>query len=153
MITLTEGTKAPDFKAKDQDGNLISLTDFSGKKLILYFYPKDDTPGCTAEACNLRDNYEALLSKGFAIVGVSADSEKSHAKFIKKYDLPFPLIADTDLAVANAYGTWGKKKFMGKEYMGMMRYTFVINEAGLIEKIFTKVETANHTQQILASLS
>jgi len=152
MSQLKEGDKAPDFKAKDQNGNDISLSDFKGKKLILYFYPKDDTPGCTAEACNLRDNYELLMKKGFAILGVSADNEKSHLKFIKKFELPFPLVADTDQLVANAFGTWGLKKFMGREYMGMHRYTFVINEEGLILKIFTKVETANHTQQILAAV-
>ncbi len=150
MSQLKEGDKAPAFKAKDQDGKEISLADFKGKKLILYFYPKDDTPGCTAEACNLRDNYELLMKKGFAILGVSADNEKSHLKFIKKFELPFPLLADTDQSVANAFGTWGLKKFMGREYMGMHRYTFVINEEGVIQKIFTKVETANHTQQILA---
>ncbi len=152
MSQLKEGDKAPAFKAKDQDGKEISLADFKGKKLILYFYPKDDTPGCTAEACNLRDNYELLMKKGFAILGVSADNEKSHLKFIKKFELPFPLLADTDQSVANAFGTWGLKKFMGREYMGMHRYTFVINEEGVIQKIFTKVETANHTQQILASV-
>lgn len=152
MSQLKEGDKAPDFKAKDQNGNDISLSDFKGKKLILYFYPKDDTPGCTAEACNLRDNYELLMKKGFAILGVSADNEKSHLKFIKKFELPFPLVADTDQLVANAFGAWGLKKFMGREYMGMHRYTFVINEEGLILKMFTKVETAKHTQQILAAV-
>ena len=149
MSQLKEGDKAPEFKAKDQEGKEVSLSDFKGKKLILYFYPKDDTPGCTAEACNLRDNYELLMKKGFAILGVSADNEKSHLKFIKKFELPFPLLADTDQAVAHAFGTWGLKKFMGREYMGMHRYTFVINEEGVIQKIFTKVETGNHTQQIL----
>lgn len=152
MSHLKEGDKAPAFTAKDQNGNIVSLSDFAGKKLILYFYPKDDTPGCTAEACNLRDNYEELMKKGFAILGVSADSEKSHLKFIKKFDLPFPLLADTDQAVANAYGTWGLKKFMGREYMGMHRYTFVIGEDGVLLKVFTKVETSNHTQQILAAV-
>ncbi|MBX7181067.1 MAG: thioredoxin-dependent thiol peroxidase [Bacteroidia bacterium] len=152
MSHLKEGDKAPAFTAKDQNGNTVSLSDFAGKKLILYFYPKDDTPGCTAEACNLRDNYEELMKKGFAILGVSADSEKSHLKFIKKFDLPFPLLADTDQAVANAYGTWGLKKFMGREYMGMHRYTFVIGEDGVLLTVFTKVETSNHTQQILAAV-
>jgi thioredoxin-dependent peroxiredoxin len=152
MSQLKEGDKAPAFKTKDHDGKEVSLADFKGKKLILYFYPKDDTPGCTAEACNLRDNYELLMKKGFAILGVSADNEKSHLKFIKKFELPFPLLADTDQSVANAFGTWGLKKFMGREYMGMHRYTFVINEEGVIQKIFTKVETANHTQQILAAV-
>jgi peroxiredoxin Q/BCP len=153
MSILKEGDKAPEFSGKDQNGNAVSLADFKGRKLILYFYPKDDTPGCTAEACNLRDNYQNLLDKGFAILGVSADKEKSHQKFITKYSLPFPLISDTDQAVANAFGTWGLKKFMGKEYMGMNRYTFVIDENGLILKVFTKVETANHTQQILDALT
>ncbi len=152
MSELTEGQKAPEFEAKDQNGNTVKLSDFAEKKLILYFYPKDDTPGCTAESCNLRDNYEALLEKGFAVLGVSADGEKSHQKFITKYQLPFPLISDVDKVVANAYGTWGEKKFMGRKYMGMNRYTFVIDETGAIQKIFSKVETGNHTQQILAAL-
>ena len=144
--------QAPDFTLKDQDGKEHKLSSYSNQYVLIYFYPKDDTPGCTAEACNLRDNYELLMKKGFAILGVSADNEKSHLKFIKKFELPFPLLADTDQSVANAFGTWGLKKFMGREYMGMHRYTFVINEEGVIQKIFTKVETANHTQQILAAV-
>ncbi len=148
---LKEGGKAPDFKAKDQDGNIVSLKDFKGKKLVLYFYPKDDTPGCTNEACNLRDNYAALKKKGYAIVGVSADDEKKHNKFIKKYSLPFPLLADTDKKVIEAYDVWGEKHFMGRTYDGIVRTTFVINEKGKIEKVITAVDTKNHTEQILES--
>ena len=151
MTKLKEGDKAPDFKAKDQNGNSISLSDFKGKKTVLYFYPKDNTPGCTAEACNLRDNYKKLQDEGFAIIGVSADSEKSHQKFTSKYELPFPLIPDTDKKIINAYGVWGPKKFMGREYEGINRKTFVINEEGRIEKLFEKVKTKDHTNQILES--
>lgn len=146
---LKTGDKAPAFKAKDQDGNEISLSSFAGKKLVLYFYPKDDTPGCTAESCNLRDNYNVLLKKGYAVVGVSANNEKDHKKFIKKYSLPFPLIADTEKEVCNAYGVWGKKKFMGREFMGIVRTTFVISEKGIIEEVIEKVDTENHAKQIL----
>jgi len=149
MTTLKEGDKAPAFSGKDQDGNTISLANFSGKKLILYFYPKDDTPGCTAEACNLRDNYEALLEQGFAVAGVSADTEAKHRKFIDKYELPFPLIADVDKEIIEAFGVWGPKKFMGKTYDGIHRVTFVIDGEGTIEKVFTKVKTKDHTAQIL----
>jgi len=148
-MKLKQGDKAPAFKAKDQDGNEISLNDFKGKKLVLYFYPKDDTPGCTAEACNLRDNYNVLLKKGFAVIGVSADDEKKHKKFIKKFNLPFPLIADVDKELCNAYGVWGKKKFMGREYMGIIRTTFIISEKGMIEEVIEKVDTGNHTAQIM----
>jgi thioredoxin-dependent peroxiredoxin len=148
--TLKKGDKAPAINAKDQNGTLIQLSDFKGKKLVLYFYPKDDTPGCTAEACNLRDNYAALRKKGFEILGVSADNEKKHLKFIDKYSLPFALIADTEKEVCNAYGVWGKKKFMGREYMGINRSTFVIDEKGKIEHIIEDVDTKNHTEQILA---
>jgi peroxiredoxin Q/BCP len=149
MPVLKIGEKAPAFKAVDQDGNIHSLTDYSGKKLVLYFYPKDDTPGCTAEACNLRDNYALLVKKGYKILGVSADDERSHKKFIEKYVLPFPLLADKDKNILKAYGAWGKKKLYGKEYDGILRTTFVISEKGIIEKIFTKVDTKNHTEQIL----
>lgn len=149
MNKLTQGDQAPLFEAKDQQGNPISLKEFSGKKLVLYFYPKDDTPGCTAEACNLRDNYEQFQSKGYEIVGVSTDSEKSHQKFIDKYNLPFRLIADVDKTVSEAFGVYGLKKFMGKEYMGINRSTFVIDEKGIIEKVIEKVETKNHTAQLL----
>ncbi|MGE0636067.1 MAG: thioredoxin-dependent thiol peroxidase [Bacteroidia bacterium] len=146
---LKAGYKAPLFKAKDQDGNEISLKNFTGKKLVLYFYPKDDTPGCTAEACNLRDNYNMLLKKGYAVIGVSANNEKDHKKFIKKFNLPFPLIADTEKEVCNAYGVWGKKKFMGREFMGIVRTTFIISEKGIIEEVIEKVDNENHTAQIL----
>lgn len=149
MNKLTQGDQAPSFEAKDQHGNPISLKEFSGKKLVLYFYPKDDTPGCTAEACNLRDNYEQFQSKGYEIVGVSTDSEKSHQKFIDKYNLPFRLIADVDKTVSEAFGVYGLKKFMGKEYMGINRSTFVIDEKGIIEKVIEKVETKNHAAQLL----
>ena len=148
MIQLKEGTKAPGFTGIDQNGNRITLDDFAGKKLILYFYPKDNTPGCTAEACNLRDNYETLLKKGYAIVGVSPDSEKSHKGFAGKYSLPFSLIADTSKKIMNDYGVWGEKKMYGKSYMGVIRTTFIIDEKGIIEKIITKVDTADHTEQI-----
>ena len=146
---LKAGDKAPKFKAKDQDGKEISLSDFAGKKLVLYFYPKDNTPGCTAESCNLRDNYNLLLKKGYAVLGVSANDEKDHKKFIKKFSLPFPLIADTEKEVCNAYGVWGKKKFMGREFMGIVRTTFIISEKGIIEELIKKVDNENHTSQIL----
>jgi peroxiredoxin Q/BCP len=149
MTTLKIGDEAPAFKTVDQDGNPISLSDYTGKKVILYFYPKDDTPGCTAEACNLRDNYDLLLKKGYKIIGVSADDEKSHKKFIEKYVLPFPLIPDKDKSILKAYGAWGRKNLYGKEYDGILRTTYVISEKGLIEKIFNKVDTKNHTEQIL----
>ncbi len=143
------GDKAPDFKGKDQDGNNISLKDFKEKKIVLYFYPKDDTPGCTVEACNLRDNYAELKKKGYAIVGVSADDEIKHQKFIEKYQLPFPLIADVNHKIIKNYDVWGLKKFMGKEYAGINRTTFVIDEKGILEKVITDVITKNHTEQIL----
>lgn len=152
MTHLKEGDKAPEINGKDQNGNNVSLSDFSGKKLILYFYPKDDTPGCTMEACNFRDNYQELLNKGFAVLGVSADTEKKHLKFIDKYDLPFPLIADTEKELINAYGVWGLKKFMGREYDGIHRVTFIINEEGKIEKIIEKVKNKNATGQVLEAL-
>lgn len=148
-MSLKIGDKAPSFSGNDAYGKNISLKEFSGRKLILYFYPKDNTPGCTAEACNLKDNEKELLDKGFAIVGVSADSEASHRKFIDKYSLPFPLISDTEKKIIKDYGVWGLKKFMGKEYMGIIRTTFVISEDGIIEKIFEKVKTKEHTEQIL----
>jgi peroxiredoxin Q/BCP len=149
MSHLKVGDIAPEIEAVDQNGNRVSLTSFKGKKVVIYFYPKDDTPGCTAEACNLRDNYSALQSAGYEILGVSTDSEKSHKKFIEKYNLPFSLIADTEKKVVEAYGVWGLKKFMGKEYMGTNRTTFVIDEDGKIKKVIEKVETKNHTAQIL----
>jgi peroxiredoxin Q/BCP len=152
MEQLTEGAVAPQFTGKDQDGRMVSLKDFKGKKVILYFYPKDDTPGCTAEACNLRDNYEDLLSRGFAIVGVSPDDEKSHVKFRAKFELPFSLIADPEKTIINAYGAWGEKSMYGKTYDGVLRTTFVIDESGKIQKIINKVNTGDHTKQILELL-
>jgi thioredoxin-dependent peroxiredoxin len=151
MMHLKEGDKAPVFSGKDQNGNLISLNDFKGKKVVLFFYPKDNTPGCTAEACNLRDNYAELTKQGYKVIGVSADSEKSHEKFISKFNLPFPLIADTDKKIINDFGVWGPKKFMGREYDGIHRTTFVIDEKGIIERIINKVKTKDHTAQILES--
>jgi len=148
MSELVEGNDAPNFEGKDQNGNSIKLLDFKGKKLVLFFYPKDNTPGCTMEACNLRDNYDLLLEKGYAIIGVSADSETRHQNFINKYELPFPLIADTEKEILKAYGCWGPKKFMGRSYIGIHRKTFII-ENNKIVKVFEKVKTKAHTQQIL----
>jgi peroxiredoxin Q/BCP len=149
MSILKEGDLAPAITAKDQHGKEISLNEYAGKKVVLYFYPKDDTPGCTAEACNLRDNYDQLLNQGYDVIGVSPDSEKSHLKFIDKYKLQFRLIADTDNEVAKAYGVFGLKKFMGKEYMGVNRTTFLIDEQGKIAKVISKVDTKNHSSQII----
>lgn len=151
MISLNVGDKAPDFVALNEFGQSISLSNFLGKKVILYFYPKDMTPGCTAESCNLGENYKLLQEKGFIVLGVSPDSSKSHQKFIDKYNLPFSLIADEDKAVIKAFGVWGPKKFMGKEYDGVHRTTFIIDEDGVIEKVFSKVKTKDHTNQILES--
>lgn len=153
MAELKEGSKAPAFKAVDQNGQTISLSDFKGKKVILYFYPKDDTPGCTAQACNLRDNYKALLKKGYQVIGVSTDDVKSHKKFETKYELPFPLVSDADKAIVNKYQLWGEKKFMGRTYMGTTRTTFLIDENGKIVKIINKPDTANHTEEVLAAWS
>ena len=147
--SLKEGDKAPDFKGRDQDGKIISLKDFKGKKLVIYFYPKDDTLGCTEESCNLRDNYMLFKKNGYEIIGISADSELKHQKFIKKYSLPFPLIADEDLKIIKAYDVWGYKLFMGREFDGIVRTTFVIDEKGKIEKVITKVNTKQHTSQIM----
>lgn len=152
MTNLKEGDKAPEIKAPDQHGKEVKLSGYRGKKVILYFYPKDDTPGCTKEACNLRDNYSALRDKGFEVIGVSTDPEKSHQKFIDKYELPFRLVADTEKQVVNDYGVWGKKKFMGREYDGTHRVTFIIDEEGRIENIFEKVKSAHHTEQILEAM-
>jgi len=146
---LEPGQPAPDFEVKDQNGQSIKLSDFKGKKVVLYFYPKDDTPGCTAQACNLRDNYDALLAKGYVVLGVSVDDEKAHQKFIQKYDLPFPLLADTEHQVVEKYGVWQEKNMYGRKYMGTMRYTFIINEEGIIEDIIKKVDTKNHTAQLI----
>ncbi|MFN7539006.1 MAG: thioredoxin-dependent thiol peroxidase, partial [Bacteroidota bacterium] len=148
---LKEGGKAPAFKGVDQNGQPISLADFKGKKVILYFYPKDDTPGCTTQACNLRDNYKALIKKGFQVIGVSVDDVKSHKKFETKHALPFPLVADADKSIVTKYNLWGEKKFMGKTYMGTTRTTFLIDEAGKIVKIINKPDTANHTEEVLAA--
>jgi peroxiredoxin Q/BCP len=149
MIDLKTGDKAPDFSGKDQDGNVVRLSDYQGKKLVLYFYPKDNTSGCTAEACSLRDSYPVLQAKGYSILGVSPDSEKSHTNFIRKYNLPFPLIADTDKSIAQAYGVWAEKKMYGKSYMGILRTTFKIDENGIIEEVISKVRTKDHGVQIL----
>jgi thioredoxin-dependent peroxiredoxin len=150
MTTLKPGDKAPQFESRDQDGNPIALADFKGSKLVIYFYPKDSTPGCTSQACNLRDNYEVLLKSGYKVLGVSADSEKSHKKFIEKYELPFPLLADTEKEVLKAFGVWGPKKFMGRSFDGIHRTTFVIDENGVISEVIGKVDTKNHTAQIIS---
>ncbi|GGF29180.1 thioredoxin-dependent thiol peroxidase [Echinicola rosea] len=148
-MSLEVGNKAPDFEAKDQDGNTIKLSDYKGKKVVLYFYPKDNTPGCTAQACDLRDNYNALLDAGYVVLGISTDSEKSHKKFIEKHELPFPLIADEDKSVHELYNTWREKKNYGRTYMGTVRTTFVIDEEGNIADIIEKVKTKEHSNQIL----
>lgn len=152
MTHLQVGDSAPSFEGVDQHGQNISLANYQGKKVVVYFYPKDNTPGCTAEACDFRDNHNDLLSKGIHVIGVSADDEKSHKKFAEKFDLPFPLIADTERKVIEAFGVWGKKKFMGREYDGIHRETFVIDEAGKIAAVFTKVETKAPTAQVLKAL-
>lgn len=149
MITLKAGDNAPQFESVDQNGNAIKLSDYKGKKVVLYFYPKDNTPGCTAESCNLRDNYDLLQKRGYVVLGVSPDNEKSHKKFIEKHDLPFPLIADTDKAVHEQFGTWGEKSMYGRKYMGTIRTTFVIDEDGKIEEVIEKVKTKDHTSQII----
>jgi len=150
---LKEGDKAPEFGILDQNGKEHLLKDYKGKKIILYFYPKDLTPGCTVESCNLRDNHSELVKKGFVVIGVSADDEKRHQRFINKYELPFTLLADVDKKVINAYGVWGPKKFMGRTFDGIHRTTFVIDENGIIEKVITKVKTKDHTNQILEELN
>ena len=149
MTHLKVGDKAPDFCIQNEDGKLCKLSDYKSKKLVLYFYPKDNTPGCTAQSCNLRDNYLKLKKKGFEVLGVSRDDQQSHQKFIGKFDLPFSLLADIEKTVINAYGVWGPKKFMGKEYEGIHRTTFLINEDGVIDYIFNKVKTKEHSEQIL----
>ncbi len=148
-MKLETGQKAPQFEAKNEKGELIKLSDYLGKKVVLYFYPKDATPGCTAQACDLRDNYDALLKAGYVVLGVSSDDEKSHKKFIEKQSLPFPLLADTDLKVHEAYGTWVEKSMYGRKFMGTARTTFVIDEKGILAEIIEKVDTKNHTAQIL----
>ncbi len=149
MTTLKIGDKAPNFSCPDQNGNTIQLSDYQGKKLVLFFYPKASTPGCTVEACNLRDNYHTFLAKGYDVLGVSADSQKRQQNFINKYEFPFPLLADENKEVLNAYEVWGPKKFMGRVYDGIHRTTFVIDENGVIEDIILKVKTKEHTDQIL----
>lgn len=149
MSHLKAGDVAPAFTATDQDGKKVSLSDYLGKKVILYFYPKDDTPGCTAQACNLRDNYALLRHKGYVVLGVSTDSEKSHKKFGEKFSLPFTLVADEDRRINEAYGVWGEKTLFGKNYMGTIRETFLIDEKGIIRDVITKPDTANHTQEVL----
>jgi peroxiredoxin Q/BCP len=150
-MALKPGDKAPEFEVKDQSGNLVKLSDFQGKKVVLYFYPKDNTPGCTAESCNLRDNYAVFQKAGYEVLGISSDDEKSHQKFIDKYDLPFRLLADTDKKVHELYGTWVEKSMYGRKYMGTARTTFVIDESGKIEEVIDKVNTKDHTSQILKS--
>ena len=148
-MALLVGDVAPDFEVKNQHGEPVKLSDYLGKKVVLYFYPKDDTPGCTAQACNLRDNYQALLKQGYVVLGVSIDNEKKHQKFIQKYELPFPLLADTEHEIVKKYDVWQEKSMYGRKYMGTMRYTFVIDEEGKIEDIITKVDTKEHAAQIL----
>ena len=153
MNILTEGQKAPEFTANDQDGNPVSLSQFAGKTVVLYFYPKDNTPGCTAEACDFRDNYAGLKAKDIVVLGVSTDDEKSHQKFISKFELPFTLIADTDKSIVESYGVWVEKNIYGKKYMGIARKTFVINADGMIAHIIDKVDTKNATAQVMALLN
>jgi len=147
-MKLEPGAKAPDFTVNDQNGKPVSLHDYKGKKVVLYFYPKDDTPGCTAEACSLRDNFSKIRAKGIEVLGVSIDSEKSHKKFEEKYSLPFTLLADVNKEIVEKYGVWGEKKFMGKSHMGTHRVTFLINEEGKIDHVIEKVDTKNHADQI-----
>lgn len=149
MKTLQVGDKVPQFTVMDQDGNAVSNTDFAGKKWVVFFYPKADTPGCTAEACNLRDHFQELKDAGYALLGVSADSQKKQANFRKKYQFPFPLLADEDRVVIEGFGVWGPKKFMGREYDGIYRITFVIDEQGTIARVIDKVNTSDHAAQIL----
>lgn len=149
MSKLKAGDKAPDFTAKDEQGNTVSLSDYKGKKLVIFFYPKANTPTCTVEACNLRDNYSELTDKGYEILGVSADTEKRQTNFKNKFSFPYPLLADVDKEVINAFGVWGPKKFMGRTFDGIHRATFVINEDGIIEKVIDKVKAKIHSEQIL----
>ncbi|WP_162128311.1 thioredoxin-dependent thiol peroxidase [Flavobacterium phycosphaerae] len=149
MTTLQKGDKAPQFSGKDQDSNLHTLADYKGKKLVVFFYPKADTPGCTAEACDLRDNFERFKANNYELLGVSADSAKAQTKFKNKFDFPFPLLADEDKSVITAFGVWGPKKFMGREFDGIHRTTFVINEEGIIDEVILNVKTKEHAAQIL----
>ncbi len=150
MNTLKVGDKVPEFSSIDQDGNTINLSDYSGKNLVVFFYPRANTPGCTAEACNLRDNYKELQDAGYELLGVSEDSQKKQANFRNKYEFPFPLLADEDHTVINAFGVWGPKKFMGKEYDGIHRMTFVVDGDGKVSKVIEKVKTKDHAAQLLA---
>ena len=152
MALLAKGDKAPDFMGVNQNGETISLAGLKGKKLILYFYPKDDTPGCTEESCNLNDSYDAWLAKGYEVIGLSPDSVASHKKFASKYNFKFNLIADTEKEILQAYGVWGQKSMFGKKYMGVLRTTYVINEEGVIEEVIEKVKTKDHTKQIIKAL-
>jgi len=152
-MILKAGSKAPDFTVNDQDGKPLKLSDYKGKKIVLYFYPKDMTPGCTAESCNLRDNYKLLLKQGYEVLGVSTDDEKSHRKFIAQEKLPFRLLADTDKKLHEAFGTWGEKSMYGRKFMGTLRTTFVIDEKGIIEEVIEKVDTKDHTRQIVKESS
>lgn len=149
ITKLTVGAEAPSFSGTNQHGKNVSLNDFKGKKLVIYFYPKDDTPGCTVQSCNLRDNYNSLLEKGYQVIGISADDEKSHNKFASKFSLPFPLIADVKKEIINAYDVWGMKNIFGKWMEGIVRTTFIVSENSIIEKIITEIDTENHTSQIL----
>ncbi len=152
MTNLTEGEKAPDFKTKDQNGNTVSLKDFRGKKVVLYFYPEDDTPTCTIEACNLRDNYDDLKKAGFVILGVSPDDKTKHKKFEEKYELPFTLLEDPQKTIIDKYGVWGEKNLYGRKYMGLHRTTFLIDENGIIFKIFKKPKSKIHSEEILKAI-
>jgi peroxiredoxin Q/BCP len=152
MTQLTEGEKAPDFKSKDQNGKVVSLKDFRGKKVVLYFYPEDDTPTCTVEACNLRDNYEDLRKAGFVVLGVSPDDKNKHKKFEEKYELPFTLLEDPEKTIIDAYGVWGEKNMYGRKYMGLFRTTFLIDEEGMIFKIFKKPKSKIHSEEILKAV-
>ena len=149
MHTLKQGDTVPNFSSKDEQGNTVSLSDYKGKKLIVFFYPKANTPGCTVEACNLRDHYKELQAKGYELLGVSADSERKQANFKKKFDFPFPLLADEDKTVINTFGVWGPKKFMGRAFDGIHRMTFLIDENGVVERVIEKVKTKDHAAQIL----
>jgi len=149
MTSVTEGSKAPSFKGKDQNGNTVSLADFKGKKVVVYFYPQDDTPTCTVQACNLRDNFDLLKKEGIVVLGISPDEEKKHKKFEAKYDLPFTLIADPSHTIIDKYGVWGEKQLYGRHYMGLHRTTFLIDEKGIVKKIFLKPKSRQHTEEIL----
>jgi len=151
MAMLKAGDKVPDFLSKDQDGTIIKLSDYLGKKLIVFFYPRANTPGCTAEACNLRDNYSELKAQGYELLGVSEDSSKKQSNFKNKYDLPFPLLADEDHTVIDAFGVWGPKQFMGRKFDGLLRTTFIIDDQGVVERVINKVKTKDHANQILES--